>query len=56
MAIFSIASFWYTAWINAGQPDLHELSKQQLDEQTLQRLEEMSTKWRSGEPIIGREE
>jgi hypothetical protein len=56
MAIFSIASFWYTAWINAGQPDLHELSKQQLDEQTLQRLEEMSTKWRSGEPIIGRDE
>jgi hypothetical protein len=56
LAIFSIASFWYTAWVNAGQPDLHELAKQQLDEQTLQRLEEMSTKWRSGEPIIGREE
>ena len=25
-AIFAVASFWYTAWINAGQPDLAQLS------------------------------
>jgi hypothetical protein len=24
-AIFSVASFWYTAWVNAGQPDLDKL-------------------------------
>ena len=24
-AIFSVASFWYTAWVNAGQPDLDSL-------------------------------
>ena len=21
-SIFAVASFWYTAWVNAGQPDL----------------------------------
>lgn len=26
MAIFSVASFWYTAWINAGQPDLKAIA------------------------------
>ena len=24
-SIYAIASFWYTAWVNAGQPDLKEL-------------------------------
>ncbi len=23
-SIFAVASFWYTAWVNAGQPDLKE--------------------------------
>ena len=25
-AIFTIGSFWYTAWVNAGKPDLERLS------------------------------
>ena len=25
-SIFAVASFWYTAWVNAGQPDLDQLS------------------------------
>ena len=25
-SIFAVASFWYTAWVNAGQPDLRPLS------------------------------
>jgi hypothetical protein len=25
-SIYAIASFWYTAWVNAGQPDLKKLS------------------------------
>ena len=24
-SIFSVASFWYTAWVDAGQPDLREI-------------------------------
>lgn len=44
-AIFSIASFWYTAWVNAGQPDLKELSKQRLTDTDLKELEELNQKW-----------
>src|SRR5690606_39182923 len=25
-AIHSIGSFWYSAWVDAGQPDIHQLS------------------------------
>jgi hypothetical protein len=36
-SIYAIASFWYTAWVNAGQPDLAQLnhrdfSKEEMDE------------------------
>jgi hypothetical protein len=33
--IFAIASFWYTAWINAVQPDLSSLSKETFSEKDL---------------------
>jgi hypothetical protein len=26
-AVISIGSFWYTAWIDAGQPDLSQFTK-----------------------------
>ena len=32
-SIYAIASFWYTAWINAGQPDLKNLVNQKFSEQ-----------------------
>lgn len=31
MAVQCVASFWYTAWVNAGQPDLDILKKSELD-------------------------
>ena len=31
-AIACITHFWYTAWINAGQPNLHELTDNQWEE------------------------
>jgi hypothetical protein len=31
-AIFNVGSFWYTAWVNAGQPDLdHMMDKHMVD-------------------------
>ena len=56
LSIASIASFWYTAWINAGQPDLKGLTKQKLSENELKEFEELNAKWNSGGKIIGREE
>jgi hypothetical protein len=29
-AIFMTASFWYTAWVNAGMPDINEVNKSEL--------------------------
>lgn len=53
-SIFAVASFWYTAWINAGQPDLSSLSKQSFSENDLKEFEDLNEKWQSGK-IKGRE-
>jgi len=56
LSIFSVASFWYTAWVNAGQPDLRPLSKQKLSASDLKEFEELNTAWKSAGKIIGRPE
>ena len=56
LSIQSIASFWYTAWINAGQPDLKELANKKFSEADIKEFEELNSKWNSGEKMIGREE
>lgn len=53
-SIFATASFWYTAWLNAGQPDLKKL----VDSSTLgvedeKEFEELNAKWKS-EALKGR--
>lgn len=56
-SIFAVASFWYTAWVNAGQPDLKPLTKQKFSEKDLKEFEELNQKWKNGSgKIIGREE
>jgi hypothetical protein len=55
-SIFAIASFWYTAWLNAGQPDLKSLANQKFSEQDIKEFEELNIKWKSSDKIIGREE
>ncbi|CAN5872386.1 hypothetical protein BH11BAC4_BH11BAC4_05720 [soil metagenome] len=57
LSIYSIASFWYTAWVNAGQPDLKGLVKQSFSETALKEFEELNSKWNSnGGKMIGRQE
>lgn len=48
MAIYSIASFWYTAWVNAGQPDLKQLAKQKFSEAELKEFEKLNESWKNG--------
>ena len=55
-SIFAIASFWYTAWVNAGQPDLKELVKQTFSETDLKEFENLNKQWSLGSKMIGREE
>ncbi len=49
-AILSVGSFWYSAWIDAGQPDLNKLMKQPLsntENALLQREKNIYTKLRN---------
>lgn len=55
-SIFAVASFWYTAWVNAGQPDLKGLAKQKFSEADVAAFEELNIKWNSAGKMIGREE
>ena len=47
LAIFSVASFWYTAWVDAGQPDLTELTKQKFSEADLKEYEKLNEAWKN---------
>ena len=53
-SIFAIASFWYTAWVNAGQPDLSKLTNKNFTAEDLKEFEELDNAWRSN-PEKGRE-
>jgi len=47
-SIYAVASFWYTAWVNAGQPDLSGLSGAAFTEADLKEFETLNERWRSG--------
>jgi len=53
-AIFAVASFWYTAWVNAGEPDLTKLSNKEFSADDLKEFEELSNSWKNNK-IRGRE-
>jgi hypothetical protein len=46
-SIFAVASFWYTAWVNAGQPDLTKLSNKNFTDDDLKEFEKLNNTWRS---------
>jgi hypothetical protein len=47
-SIHDIACMWYTAWVDAGQPDLRNLRDEEATEQETQELEKINEKWREG--------
>jgi hypothetical protein len=55
-SIYAIASFWYTAWVDAGQPDLKNLVNQKFSEQDVKEFDELNAKWKLGGKMIGKEE
>ncbi len=52
-AIISVGSFWYTAWINAGKPDLSDVTDSPVSANDQEELEVMDKAWRDGK-IQGR--
>ncbi len=55
-SIYAIASFWYTAWVNAGQPDLKALVTQKFTEADMKEFETLNKQWSAGGKMIGRSE
>lgn len=54
-AIAAVASCWYTAWVNAGQPPLHALHDTIPTAEALQAYQHLQEQWMRGQ-IKGREE
>ena len=55
-AIFSVASLWLTAWINAGQPDLTGLAGKMFTEADRASFDSLNARWQNSEIMIGRAE
>lgn len=53
-SIFAVASFWYTAWVNAGQPDLKQLTGKEFTAEELKEFELLDAMWKKGK-VEGRE-
>ncbi len=55
-AILDVGSFWYTAWVNAGQPDLNRLMNKQVADSLKLVQEETEQKWKNAKAPKGHEE
>ena len=47
-SIIAVGSLWYTAWVNAGQPNLELLNNRELTKELRQKFEEEDKMWKSG--------
>ena len=47
-SVFAVASFWYTAWIDAGQPDCRDIIGHSITQQEQMQYEELNMKWKEG--------
>ena len=54
LSISSVASFWYSAWINAGQPDLTKLTNKEFSAEDLKEFESLNALWKNA-PASSRE-
>ena len=45
-SILATASLWYTAWVNAGQPDLREIAGRSFSEKELEEWDELNRSWK----------
>lgn len=50
-AVLAVASLWYTAWVNAGQPDLSRLENKEISKEHQKELDETEKMWETGKPI-----
>lgn len=47
-SIFAVASLWFTAWVNAGQPDLKTLHSTTFSEADIKEFDSLNIQWKNG--------
>jgi S1/P1 Nuclease len=50
-SIYAVASFWYTAWVDAGQPDLKKLVNPNFTADDLKEFENLNAQWTKGKAL-----
>ena len=50
-SIFDVGSFWYTAWVNAGQPDLDRLLIKEVSDSLKTAENETEKMWKTGKEL-----
>lgn len=47
-SVICIGSFWFTAWVNAGQPDLSKIESYRMSDEMKKQLEAEDKMWKTG--------
>jgi hypothetical protein len=50
-AVLAVGSFWYTCWVNAGQPNLSKLEDREFSKELRQEQEETERMWKTGKAV-----
>ena len=51
-AILAVGSYWFSAWVDAGQPDLNKLIKNPLDQNERKKIHREETFYKAGKILI----
>jgi len=51
-SILAVGSFWYSAWVDAGQPDLDKLIKHPLSNSEKKKIQQEEALYRSGKVLV----
>jgi hypothetical protein len=54
LSIYAVACCWYTAWVNAGQPQLDKLQQDSLSESDQIEFQRLNLEWKNGK-VMGRD-
>lgn len=54
LAVKSVGDFWFTAWVNAGQPDLYQLEKRAISRRHRRQIEREQLLWQNTSEPVGR--
>ncbi len=55
-AILAVGSFWYSAWVDAGQPDLDRLEQKDVSDSLKLILKAEEAQWKAAQKMLGRPE